>query len=317
MKTALIYVFSGTGNTLLTAEMLSRHLESQGVKTIIHSVERGGPPPPSGDFDYTGFAYPVYAYNMPEIFFRFVRSLPNALNNKAFILKTSGESFRLNRVSSRQLIMMLRKKGYDVMLEQHLLMPYNILFRYPDSLSKQMYLYADALCKTLSLRLLSGERTKFRFNPLYVFTSWLLRVQWPGARLNGRLYSVNKRKCSKCMRCAKDCPEKNIKFKDGKFRFGWRCDMCMRCAMFCPVNAINVGLIPFFKVNGAYDFKRMLADQSISANCVNAQTKGYFRLFKNFFKNADIMLTNNGVEPPVKSTADVPVIYNSGQDVSL
>jgi flavodoxin/NAD-dependent dihydropyrimidine dehydrogenase PreA subunit len=299
MQNALIYVFSGTGNTLLTADMLGSHLESQGVKTTIYSINTGGSPPPQDDFDCIGFGYPVYAYNMPEIFYRFVRDLPDARDKKAFVFKTSGEPFRLNKVSSYKLLKMLEKKGYDVILEQHLLMPYNILFRYPDGLSKQMYFYSDALCKMLSKRLLGGERDTFKFNSFYVFASWLLRFQWPGARLNGRLYSVNKKRCSKCMQCVKDCPEGNISFKDGRLRFGWRCNMCMRCAMFCPTDAINIGLIPFFKINKPYDFRRLLADQSISANHVNPETKGYFRLFRKFFRRADCMLADHGIDLPV------------------
>lgn len=298
MQTALIYVFSGTGNTLLTANMLSRHLESNGIKTTVHSIKAGGAYPPPDDYDYIGFGYPVYAYNMPEILFRFVRELPDAANKKAFVLKTSGEPFRLNRVASYKLIKMLRRKGYDVVLEQHLLMPYNILFRYPDGLSKQMYLYSEALCKMFSIKLLGGVRDMFRFNPVYVFASWLMRIQWPSARLNGRLYSVNKKKCSKCMRCVKECPVENISFKDGRFRFGWRCNMCMRCAMFCPADAVNIGFIPFFKINKAYDFKRLLADQSISADYVNVETKGYFRLFRKFFSTADTALTKYGIDLP-------------------
>ncbi len=298
MQTALIYVFSGTGNTLITANMLCSNLESKGIKTTVHSIKTGGSPPRPYGFDYIGFGYPVYAYNMPEILFKFVKGLPDAAGKKAFIFKTSGEPFRLNRVSSYKLIKMLHRKGYDVLLEQHLLMPYNILFRYPDRLSKQMYLYCDALSKMLSLRLPGGERDVFRFNPVYVFASLLMRVQWPGSRLNGRLYWVNKKRCSKCMRCVKDCPENNISFKDGKFKFGWRCLMCMKCAMLCPVDAVNIGLIPFFKINKAYDFKRILTDDSITADYVNPETKGYFRLFKKFFSSADAALAKYGIEPP-------------------
>lgn len=296
MQTALIYVFSGTGNTLLTANMLGSHLESKGIKAIVHSIGSDESPPLPDDFDYIGFGYPVYAYNMPEIFSRFVRNLPDAPDKKAFIFKTSGEPFMLNRVSSYKLIKTLRRKGYDVLIEQHLLMPYNILFRYPDDLSKQMYLYSDAMCKMLSLRLTGGERDEFKFNPASVFASLLMRVQWPGARLNGRLYRVNRKKCSKCMKCVKDCPEKNISFKNGKFRFGWRCNMCMRCAMLCPADAVNIGLIPFFKINKAYDFKRILADRSIKADHVNPETKGYFRLFRKFFSRADTALAKYGID---------------------
>ncbi len=294
MKTALVYVFSGTGNTGLTAKLLCGHLEARGVKATVFSIKSGVTPPPPGDYDYIGFGYPVYAYNLPEIFYRFAQSLPSG-NKKAFIFKTSGEPFRLNRVSSCKLVKCLKGKGYDVVLEQHLLMPYNILFRYPDALAKQMYMYSDALCAMLALRLTAGERDIFKFRPLSRFASFVFRIQWPGARLNGRLYSVNKAKCKKCMRCVKDCPAANISLKKGRIAFGPRCVMCMRCAMFCPADAINIGLLRPFKVHGAYEFDRVLDDPGIPADFIRPQTKGYFRLFGKFFSNADAMLSKYGL----------------------
>lgn len=316
MKTAVIYVFSGTGNTLITADMLKRHLASSGIKVNVHNIKTGEPYPLPDAFDYVGFAYPVYAYNIPEIFFRFVKSLPCASGKTAFILKTSGEPFSMNSVSSYLLIKLLRGKGFDVALEQHLLMPYNILFRYPDSLVKQMYLYSDALCAVLAKALVAGERSDFRFNPLRVFASIIFRIQWPGARLNGRLYSVNMKKCVKCMRCVKDCPERNISFKGGRFRFSGRCVMCMRCAMLCPADAVNVGLVRFFKVSGAYEFNRLLRDACVPADFINPNTKGYFRLFRTFFRNADITLSKHSIKVPVVYEADNNErCYDSGSDV--
>jgi NAD-dependent dihydropyrimidine dehydrogenase PreA subunit len=294
MKTALIYVFSGTGNTSLTAKLLCGHLEARGVKTTVYNVKSTGSPPPPGEYDYIGFGYPVYAYNLPEIFYRFAQSLP-AGSNKAFIFKTSGEPFRLNRVSSCKLVKCLKAKGYDVVLEQHLLMPYNILFRYPDALAKQMYIYSDALCAMLAARLTAGERDVLKFNPLSRFASFLFRIQWPGARLNGRLYSANKSKCVKCMRCVRDCPTANISLKKCRIAFGPRCVMCMRCAMYCPADAINIGLLRPFKVHGAYDFDRVLDDPSIPADFIGPYTKGYFKLFRKFFSSADAMLLKYGI----------------------
>lgn len=296
MKTAVIYVFSGTGNTLLTANMLRSHLEARGVKALVCRVRAGGSPPPPGDYDFIGFGYPVYAYNLPELFYRFVQGLPQGEDKKAFIFKTSGEPFSMNNVSSYKLVKCLKAKGYDVALEQHVLMPYNILFRYPDSLVKQMYLYSDAMCDMLAMRLLGGERDAFRFRKFQIFLSWLLRIQWPGARLNGRLYSVNKRKCVHCMRCVKHCPAGNISLKGGGMKFGPHCVMCMGCAMVCPANAISIGLLRPLKVNGLYDFDRIAGDHNITADFINAHTKGYFRLFRKFFKKADAALAAYGIE---------------------
>ena len=277
MQTAIIYVFSGTFNTLNAARMVSHALQEGGIKT--QRCARSKKPlevlPMPDAYDYVGFGYPVHAYNAPQVFIEFVRRLP-ALKRHAFIFKTSGEPFRMNNASSCQLFGLLSRKGYDVMLESHMLMPYNIMFRYPDALAKQMYLYTQAQSELLAKRLINGERDRIRFNPGHRLLSFLLRIEWIGARINGPLYSADKKKCTQCRRCISMCPMNNIKLMDGKIRFGSHCAMCMRCTMFCPHDAVNAGLLRFWKVSGGYEFKRLTADPRISADYVRADTKGYF-----------------------------------------
>jgi ferredoxin/flavodoxin len=297
MPNALIYVFTGTYHTLKAACMIQKHLEANNFATRIHEVRypfENVPIPQDGD--YVGFGYPVHAFNSPLMFLRFVRSLPAAKRNKAFIFKTSGEPAKLNVESSATLYSILRKKGYDVVLDTHMLMPYNILFRYPDGLTKQMTLYADALSRLLALRLLSGDRDTFKFSKIRRLISLIMRVEWFGAWLNGRLYSVNKKKCSGCMLCVKTCPTANITYEDGRFRFGGRCAMCMRCVMYCPKDAVNFGILRPLRVNGGYAFDKLLADPAVSPDYVGAKTKGYYKSFRGFFRRADDALAAYGLK---------------------
>ncbi len=288
MPNAIIYVFTGTYHTLKAAQMIRTHLESDNIRTQIYEVRYpfDNVPLPD-DCDYVGFGYPVHAFNSPLMFLRFVRSLPVAKSNKAFIFKTSGEPARINAESSYSLCHILRKKGFDVVLDTHLLMPYNILFRYKDGLVKQMTLYTDALCKLLTVRLLNGDRDTFRFSKTRRLISLCMRIEWFGAWLNGRLYTVKMKKCSLCMRCVKTCPAANITYENGKFRFGGRCAMCMRCVMYCPKDAVNFGILRPLRVNGGYAFDKILADPAISPDFVGPKTKGYFKLFRSFFHRAD------------------------------
>lgn len=297
MPNAIIYVFTGTYHTLKAAKMIQEHLEMSNISTCIHEVRYPfeNTPVPQ-DCDYVGFGYPVHAFNSPLMFLRFVRSLPAAKQNKAFIFKTSGEPAKINVESSATLYRILKRKNYDVMLDTHMLMPYNILFRYPDGLTKQMTLYADALSKLLALRLLNGDRDTFKYSKVRRLISLIMRVEWFGAWLNGRLYSVNNKKCSHCMLCVKTCPTANITYEDGRFRFGGRCAMCMRCVMYCPKDAVNFGIIRPLRVNGGYAFDKLLADPAVSADFVGPKTKGYFASFRGFFRRADDMLAAYGLK---------------------
>jgi len=305
MRTAIIYVFSGTGNTLATAKMTASSFEQRGIKTTVCRVRapfKNTPIPV--DFDYAGFAYPVHAFNTPRIFIDFVKSLPDS-DNKAFILKTSGEPFHINDASSRKLYELLLSKGFDVTLDRHLLMPYNIVFRYKASLVKQMYQYNEKLCDILVQDLLSGKRDDMHFKLRHKIFSAIFKIQQPGAILNGRLYSTNKQ-CNMCLKCVRECPSGNISVIKGKLKFDAKCTMCMRCVMHCPRNAVNFGLLRPLKINGAYDFKRILADDNIKGNYINENTKGYFRFFKNYYRKADRIIKEteeNEAQPEYKRKA--------------
>lgn len=284
MRNAIIYVFTGTKNTLLTADMIASQFSLNGYDTIIHEVTRPftNVPMPC-NYDFVGFGYPVHAYNAPQVFLEFVKCLPAVNHTKSFIFKTSGEPFRYNNASSYMLLKILNDKNFNVLLEQHLLMPYNIIFRYNDSLVKQMYLTSNAQCKLFVSNLLKSKTQNFRFHIVDIVVSMLLRIEWFGAKFNGKLFSINNRRCICCMKCVKACPTNNIIYKDGKFHFAGMCTMCMRCVMFCPTNAIRPGLIHPLKINGAYNFTSLLKDNSIPAIYICGDTKGYFRLFQKYY----------------------------------
>lgn len=308
MPNAIIYVFTGTYHTLRTAEMIKEHLGSEKIRTVIHEVRQPInqiPVPEEGDI--VGFGYPIHAFNAPQLFLDFVRRLPVARHNRAFMFKTSGEPFRINDASSCKLHRMLLKKNYDVVLETHLLMPYNILRRYPDGLVKQMTLYSEAMCRQLVLRLLNGERDNIRYTVRHRLASVIFRIEWFGAWLNGLFYTVNMQKCTKCQKCVKTCPAGNISFDGARFHFARHCTMCMRCAMYCPANAMNIGLLQPWKVNGGYAFTQIVEDPDIPVDYVNPSTKGYFSLFRKFFRNADQSLLAYGINVPGHIAVSKPI----------
>ncbi len=295
MKTAIIYVFSGTFNTLHSARMIAHAFREGGVETTVCEIRKPLDALPSPEaYDCIGFGYPVHAYNAPEFFVRFLKQLPD-LQRPAFLFKTSGEPFKMNNASSCVVHALLKRKGYDVLLESHMLMPYNVMFRYQDALAKQMYLYTQAQSKLLVLRLLNGERDAIRYHVGHHLVAFLMRIEWFGARFNGLLYSVNKTRCTRCRRCVSMCPVGNIRMDDKGVRFGAQCAMCMRCAMYCPHDAINVGLLQFWKVYGGYEFKRILADAAIPADFVREDTQGYFRMFRKYYRKADAELAKHGL----------------------
>ena len=114
-KSAVIFYFSGTGNTWWAAEKLSKCLDEKGLQTKAYSIEAVSQQEVNAlikGSSITGFAYPVHTSDLPRPMSSFLRSLPVETEKKAFVMCTqwlwsgdgaaAGASF-------------LKEKGYDVL----------------------------------------------------------------------------------------------------------------------------------------------------------------------------------------------------------
>ena len=104
------------------------------------------------------------------------------------------------------------------------------------------------------------------------------------------------------MKCVKCCPTGNVSIKNDKIVFHGQCAMCMRCVMLCPTDAVRIGLIHFLRLNGSYQLDMIFNNPDISGDFVNEDTKGYFRLFRKYYRKADHELS--------EAKIDLPVIHN-------
>src|SRR5690554_6616472 len=140
MKRAIIYVFSGTGNTLRIANLYKDEFQINSIHSDIYKIDSTFKDiPNSTDYDFVGIAYPIHAFNAPKIILDFAKRLPKAENKKYFIITTSGEPLRLNNAASSKLISILKKKGYMLANEYFYIMPYNMIFRHSNSMVNRMW----------------------------------------------------------------------------------------------------------------------------------------------------------------------------------
>ncbi len=255
---ALLLYFSGTGHTKALVEVLKRRLENElDFSVLLHSIEDKGPDPDLGQFDLVVFSYPIHAFNMPLNYERYLRKL-NLKKGKAYaILKQSGEPHFLNDASSRTLLRRIRKSGKPFYGEWHLLMPYNIHFRYPDALVKRLLsgdrMLLDAFLKRLERGVLVPAKENVLLSPI----GWLFRIERLAGPLAAPGFEADEKKCISCLRCVRSCPRGNIRQEEGRIRFGRDCLLCMRCAFHCPTDAIRMGLFDRWKVNGPYPLAKI------------------------------------------------------------
>ena len=295
----IIYVFSGTGNTFNVANLYKKYLEeSEGNTVTVYKIsEKSGEIPSPEEFDIVGFGYPIHAFSAPEPAIKFCKNLPETQNKRTFIFKTSGEGLHLNDFSSQKCIKILQKKGYDVILERHIVMPYNMIYRHNDEMAKHMWIYAHALVDINSKEILEGKREKVKKSA--ILGCWMPPIRFleqKFAHMHGTAFKVDTKKCVNCGRCVNVCPQNNIKTEDGKYKFGHKCVLCMGCSFGCPKDAIKVGVFKFWKVNGSYRLNELKTDENIEFPYIPTHAKGIYKLYKKYYRECDKRLKESGVK---------------------
>lgn len=298
MANAVIYVFSGTGNTQKACELYKQEFENQGVDTTIYKIKAGFVDMPNpNEYDCVGIAYPIHGFNAPKIVLDFARKMPESKqkNKKYFIVKTSGEPLKINNVSSIKLNSILKRKGYVTTSEYHYVMPYNMIFRHTDEMAYKMNFTLQALAPIEARDVLDGKEHILKKIPLGAFISWVVRIEHPAMKVNGRFFKVDANKCINCGMCAKNCPVGNIKIdKNGKFHFGGECLMCTRCSFNCPTDAFNIAMLNGWRVNGKYSFKMPVQKEE------NKHEWYCKRAYARYFANAQKIIADNCIDNVVQ-----------------
>lgn len=251
--TAIIYVFSGTGNTKKICSLYKKEFEAKGVATTVCSVTGDFNLPEPNGFDLVGFAYPIHAFNAPKIMLDFAKQL-QIENKEYFILKSSGEPLKINNISSLKFNGILKKKGCKCFAEYHYVMPYNMIFRHTDEEATKMWNTAQGLAKVEANEVLNHTEHRLKRIPFGRFLAWVMRIEHGAMRVNGKYFKIDADKCIDCGACIKNCPVGNITKEDGKFKFGDKCLMCTRCSFNCPTDAFNIRLLNNWRINGRYNF---------------------------------------------------------------
>lgn len=275
-RNAIIYNFSGTGNTSKVCNLFKENFNKKDVPCEIYNLKEGFQNLPSPEsYDIMCIAYPIYGFNAPSILIDFINELQTVVQKNYYIIKTSGEPLSLNEASSAQVIRKLAEKGYVFGGEFHYIMPYNMIFRHTNYMVRRMWQAANYAVPKDANSILNNIRIPFKPSLFSRIVSAILLIQHPSYRILGRFFTVDKDKCIDCGKCIKDCPTNNIKLSDGKIVFSKNCICCVRCSFNCPTNAINIGILNRWKVNGAYDFNNTETYGKICDYCHDAYLK-YF-----------------------------------------
>lgn len=287
MKILLIY-FTGTYNTRYLTSLLQERFLSIGDKVDILEVKEGSEITDL-DYDLIGLGYPIYAFNAPNYFNKFIKGVEFKKDQKVFIYKQSGEVFKLNDASSRKIKKYLKKKKAILINEKHYVLPYNIHFRFEDKFIEEILYYDERLLDIFFYELEKQIISIIKPHFFATLTSLLLSIQKLGGCLNGPLYKVDKNKCINCGKCISDCPVNNISRKKGKIVFSNHCLMCMRCSFYCPSDAIKIGILNGWKVNGKYELSKYKKEKN---DYLKEHDTFFYSCYEPYFKKIEEIYNN-------------------------
>ena len=234
----MIYYFSGTGNSRYAAEKLAILTEDKCVS--IASIFNGNPPDVAGRSDVTGFVFPAYYGGLPEMVKRFAshREIKTHLGFYVYSVITCGAEAGAAGVRLSQCL----EHRVDMCVQ--LPMPDNYIMLYNPSDSdtaKQKLKAADAALTDIA----DMVETRTRFGKVNIRQKALTAVMYPFYNLFRVTFPFSAdEKCTHCGLCAKICPERAIKIKNGKpVWVKKKCQHCTACINRCPADAIQFGLL--------------------------------------------------------------------------
>jgi len=245
MYRAVIFFFSGTGNTWWVADRIKKKLDARGINADI--VPTDSVDSKKADWwiksaDLVLFGWPLYGHDMPDPVKTFVDNLFVVEKGKHIHTFCTSSDYTADGayLYHRQ----FEAKGLIIDSAAYFTMPFHLYIqrghrKQPNEKFIQQFFAGceknvDGYVKTL----MEGE-ARVRGKKL----SWLGTLQRLPYRFNRtsrqNRMSVDESRCTRCGACAELCPVKNIKF-DVAPHFLGHCAQCLRCYAFCPASAISL-----------------------------------------------------------------------------
>lgn len=231
-----IYVFSGTGNTLLVVRKIRDIFAAKGLEVNLFPLDRTNPK--TIDTSHTiGLGFPVAEQGTYPFVWNFVRALPQADGTEIFMIDTM-LAYSGGVVGPMRKI--VQNKGYKPIGALEIPMPNNYFPRKLDKEKNNAKIkkglekaeqYAHELINSTAKwgRIPGGSDIMATFSQMEM--TWNMFRKMHDLR-------VDKMKCTKCGLCVKLCPIENIQMAEYPV-IGENCYLCMRCVSFCPSKAIT------------------------------------------------------------------------------
>lgn len=245
MKIELRY-FTGTGNSLKILDTCREIFVQANHETTISEIKFQTNN--KVESDLLGFCFPVYAFGIPRICRKYLKSLHKFNNRqKTFVLITAGDSDE-SGFSLKECEQILKNKNCNIVYTGVIQMPINWTTSpvppFPPSKEESVEIIKAGVeqVKIMTNEILNGINKYHAFNYPKRYTKirfykdyWLFKYMGiQNLWRNFKIYDT----CNGCGLCSKICPTQSIQIADKKPVWTSTCEQCMRCVNFCPNESV-------------------------------------------------------------------------------
>jgi ferredoxin len=233
MKKNIIYIFTGTGNSLKAARNIANELGNCDIVSMgnntIYELEKG--------YETIGFVFPTYYRGEPGKVNQFIKHLNLQQNKNAYYyaITTMG---KYDGNTLNHIMKLLKKKGITLNYAKALDMFSNYVISYDmkdtiDEETKQSEIDNEKIIQDLK------ERKNNKVNKIEPIQEIIYKSLIKFVPQMDKFYNVSE-DCIQCGICEKVCPVGNISMDEsGHPIFNHHCEQCLACIQFCPKKAIN------------------------------------------------------------------------------
>ncbi|MFA7074033.1 MAG: EFR1 family ferrodoxin [Endomicrobiaceae bacterium] len=237
-KNVDIYVFSGTGNTLLIANKIADVLNKKSFISKVHRMEAVVPAEIKLN-SIIGIGFTVACWNTYPFVRKWIDNLPYAKGTEVFLFNSMGDS-SLKMIS--HIAKILSKKGYKITGSKEFVMPNNFLLVENDNkkilkINRTMPKVED-FAKSIAENTCSQVKSTIISSAAFAVTTFITSLWKTKFSQKFIKFKIDKNKCTKCGICSEICPVSNITINDYP-EFSMKCQFCLRCVSFCPTKAIK------------------------------------------------------------------------------
>jgi Pyruvate/2-oxoacid:ferredoxin oxidoreductase delta subunit len=255
---ALLYVYSGTGNSFRVAAWMAETLRATGATAIVCPIVAGISPvdEPSLRARLLAVVLPTHGFTAPWGVLRLVVRLPAGRGTEAAVVATRAGSRLgawytpgLEGTAAWLVALLLLLKGYNLRAVVGIDMPSNWMALHPALASHTIagiLVHARRRVGVLMTALLADRRHLRGWIPLALGLLLLpvsLGYLLIGRFFLGKLFFASNA-CTGCGLCANHCPNHAIRLRATRHgrRPYWtfHCESCMRCMAYCPTQAVEV-----------------------------------------------------------------------------